>query len=245
MANETCIALLPGRAVLRAGGRLVEQTAGEGWDGALQALSGLLKDARPRGKVAVVLSHFYARAQFMEPPPLRLTPAEMEGWIAGRLVESYGSEAASWRAVWQDVPPGRVLPVALMEGLRYDTLVRHLREAGLDVNRAEPWFSVAWNRHRRSIRGDGWLALLEPGRLALARVQGGRPVSLRFAQTGAAPMEVLGALMARESLNLGVATPGTLWLAAVGVAVPEQAELGGCAMRSLLPAGVDGSGLLP
>lgn len=244
MAQDTAIALLPGRAVLRAGGRLLEQAGSDGWEGALTALEGLLAQARPQGGASVVLSHHFARALLLPPPPVRLSAQEMDGWVAGRLVESYGPEAQAWRPVWQDVPPGRPLPVAVMEGGHYDTLARHLREAGLTLNRAEPWLAAAWNRHRRSLSGTGWLALLEPGRLALARVEAGWPRSLRSAQLGTDPLADLVALMARESLNAGVPAGGTLWLAAVGVATPPTGELAGCTLRSLLPAGVNGGGLL-
>lgn len=240
------LALLPGHAVLRSGGRLLEQAEGEGWEGALAALDAVLDRARPRGRVRVVLSHHFARALLLPPPSVRLSRAEMDGWVAGRLAESYGAEAAAWRPVWQDVPPGRPVPVAVMDAARFDQLAGQLKEAGLAIGSAEPWFGAAWNRHRRALAGRaGWLALLEPGRLALARVEAGRPASLRMAQAGAEPLADLAAMIARESLHGAVESQGDLWLAAVGMTTPASGTLAGCSLHGLLPAGAALSGLLP
>lgn len=244
--SADALALLPGHAALRTGGRLLEQAAGEGWEGALAALESLLAQVRPRGGVRVVLSHHFSRPLLLPPPPVRLSPAEMDGWVAGRLTESYGTEAAAWRPVWQDMPPGRPVPVAVMDGARFDRLDRQLKEAGLVIGSAEPWFSVAWNRHRRVLAGrSGWLALLEPGRIALARVESGRPASLRTAQSGAEPLADLAAMIVRESLHGGVEGRGDLWLAAVGVDAPAAGTLAGCDLHGLLPNGAAWSGLLP
>jgi hypothetical protein len=242
---EHALALLPGRAVLRAGGGPREQAAGEGWDGALAGLRALLDKAHPRGAIHVVMSHHFSRLLLLAPPPLRLNGAEMEGWIDGRLSELYGVEAAAWRAVWQDPPPGRPIPVAVMEAARFDGLLELLREAGLRPGRVEPWFAAAWNRHRRAMAGrSGWFALLEPGRIALARVEGRRPITLRVAQGGAEPMQDLSALLTRESLHGGVTRQGDLWLAAAGVQAPVSGDLAGCAIRPLLHAGAGVEALL-
>jgi hypothetical protein len=249
--SANAFALLPGHAALRADGRLLEQAAGEGWEGALAALDALLAQARPRGGVRVVLSHHFARALLLPPPPVRLSRAEMDGWVTGRLAESYGAEAVAWRPVWQDMPPGRPVPVAVMDGARFDRLDRQLKESGLVIGSVEPWFSAAWNRHRRVLAGrSGWLALLEPGRIALARVESGQPASLRTAQAGADPLADLAAMIARESLHGGVEGRGDLWLAAVGVDgvgvdKPAAGTLAGCVLHGLLPNGAAWSGLLP
>lgn len=244
---DNALALLPGRAVLRAGGAgPLEQVAGEGWDGALAGLRALLDKAHPRGALHVVLSHHFARLLLLAPPPLRLGGAEMEGWIEGRLAELYGVEAAAWRAVWQDPPPGRPIPVAVMESAQFDSLLGLFKEAGLRPGQVEPWFAAAWNRYRRALAGrSGWLALLEPGRIALARVEGRRPLTLRVAQGGPEPMQDLAALLTRESLHGGVTGQGELWLAAAGVRAPVSGHLAGCAIRPLLPAGAGVEGLLP
>lgn len=243
---DIAIALLPGRAVLRAGGRLLDQAVGEGWEGTLEALRGLLGKADARGAAAVVLSHHFSRPMLLAPPPVRLSAAEMDGWIGASLAELYGAEADAWRAAWQDVPPGRPLPVAVMESVRLEQLLALGRESGLSLERVEPWFAAAWNRFRRDmVGGTGWLALLEPGRIALARIEQGRPAGLRLSQCGADPAGELSALLARESLHGGVTGKGELWLAATGVELPVTGSLAGYAPRALLPAGADAAGWLP
>lgn len=244
LSPDNAFALLPGRVILRTGGRLLEESAGEGWDGALDGLVGLLKRIRPRGGLRAVLSQHFSRVLLLPPPPIRLAAAEMDGWVAASLAERYGAEAAGWRGIWQDVPPGRPVPVAVAEAGRLDELLRRCGEAGSRVARIEPWFVAAWNRHHGHLaRKSGWFALLEPGRAALARIESGLPLAMRIGHTGAAPLDDLAALVARERLNTTDVT-GELWLATAGVAVAPGAAPAGCALRLLSPAGADLSALL-
>jgi hypothetical protein len=243
---DPALALLPGRALLSAGGRLLERAAGEGWEGALEALDGLLAEARPRGGARISLSHHFARVLLLSPPPVRLSAAEMDGWVAEQLNGAYGAEAAAWRPVWQDVPPGRAVPVALMDGARYDQLRERIKAHGLSLGQAMPWFVVVWNRHRRRIgHTHGWLALVEPERLVLARIEGGRPVSLRTAQVGPAPADDLAALVTRESLHHDAAAGTDIWLAAAGIALPGEMSFAGRRVHLLSPAGAHWNALLP
>jgi len=244
-STNNALALLPGGAVLRAGGRLLDHSEGEGWSGALAALDTLLSQARPVGAIEVVLSHNFSRVLLLSPPPVRLDGEEMAGWLADCLGRDYGPEAATWHTAWQDAAPGRPVPVAVMDKERHDRLRERIREAGLTTKRMEPWFASAWNRFRRSLaRQSGWFALLEPGRIALARVEIGRPVGLRIHQTSGVPAADLKAMIDRESLHCAVSEEGHLWVAAVGVEFPLTGTLAGFRVHGLLPAGSMASGML-
>jgi hypothetical protein len=240
------LALLPGRAVLRTGGRLLEQAEGEGWAGALASLGRLLAQARPAGPLAGVLSHHFARSFLVPPPPVRLSAQEMAGWLPDCLARDYGAEAAGWELAWQDAAPGRPVPVAALDRERLARLQARLAQDGLGLKSLEPWFASAWNRHRAALgRQSGWFALLEPGRMALARVAAGRPVALRTQQCAGAPAEELQAMIRRETLHGGFAETGPVWVVAVAVALPVAGDLAGRPVHVLSPAGAGAGAMLP
>ena len=250
LSNSPAILLLPGRALLRRGGQAQEAARGEGWDGALAALETLLPTlARGQG-VRIGLSHHFAGLHLLPAPPVRLAAEEMRGWLSERLAEDFGVEAEGWRLAWEDVPPGRPVPVTSLPAERYDALRDRLLASGHAVKQLSPWLASAWRQHHRAIgRGRAWLALLEAGRLVLLRVAKGRPTSVVMSRLGDASVDsqasLLAAAIARQALHLGVAAEGDVWLLAPDQRVDAFPPGSSLRLRPLLPAGSGWGGLLP
>ena len=162
------------------------------------------------------------------------------------MAEIYGPDAAGWQLVWHDTAPGRPVPVAALERALVARLQERLAQDGLKLKSLAPWFASAWNRHHAALgRQSGWLALLEPGRMALARVEAGRPVALRTQHVTRTPAEDLKAMIQRETLHGGFAESGPVWTVAVNVDLPVGGSLAGHPIQALLPAGTGAAGLLP
>lgn len=232
--------MLPGRALLRHAGGLAEEIRGDGWDGALAGLEALLKSRRPGRDLDIRLSHHFAALHLLPPPPMRLGMEEMQGWLGERLAADFGAEAAAWRLAWQDVPPGRPVPVASLPADRYQALTDRVSAAGGRARRVAPWFVPAWAGHHRALgRGMAWLALAEPGRLALARVEGGRAVSLGLSRLDPASALAgqVAAALGRQALQAGVPAQGDVWLLA-----PEGGEAGSLAGSALRLRPLQGHG---
>ncbi len=245
LSPEHAVLLLSGRVLLRADGRLLEQSAEPGWEGGLATLDQLLLEARAKGAVRVSLSHHFARVLVVEPPPVRLKADEMDGWVRGQLSQAYGAEAESWHRVWQDVPPGRKVPVAVIDASRYAELEQRLAAGDLKLAHASPWLVDAWQRHDRSIGSkSGWLALVEPGRIVVAKVDHGRLAATRTVQADADPVGALADLLAREKLQS--ATPGgdELWLMAPALHAAWQGLAPAYRVHELMPGQVGWGGLL-
>lgn len=211
--SDRCL-LLPGRALLRHAGGLAEEVQGESWDGALSSLESLLGSGRTGRGLDIRLSHHFAAMHLLPPPPVRLRAGEMRGWLEEQLTADFGAEVRSWRLAWQDVPPGRPVPVASLPADRYQALLDRLPATGVEARHVAPWFVSAWARHHRALgRRAAWLALAEPGRLVLARVEGGRPVGLGMSRLDAGSS--LAAAVRRQALHLGAPAQGNVWLLAL------------------------------
>lgn len=248
LSTDAGILLLPGRALLGRGGRALDERRGEGWDGALSSLEAVLKQAGRVGGVRVGLSHHFASMHVFEPPAVRLPRDEMQGWLRERLSQDFGTEAESWRLAWQDVPPGRHVPVAALPVDRFEALHAQLHAVGASLKQLAPWFLTAWTRHRTALASaNTWLALAEPGRLALARVEHGRPVHVGMSRLDAGQASAVtaqvAAAVARQALRLGVAVEGEVGLLAPDL--PVEGAVPGSSLRFRLLDGAGWGGVLP
>lgn len=222
LSTDTSILLLPGRAVMWHDGQSLKARRGEGWEGALASLETLLKQAGKVRGVRVGLSHHFASLHVFAPPAVRLPRDEMQGWLRERLAQDFGAEAESWRLAWQDVPPGRHVPVASMPAERLEALASRLHAVGASLKRLSPWFVTAWKRHQAALGpADTWLALVEAERLALARVARGHLIHVGMGRLEAGPADSVAAqvasAVARQALRLGVAAEGDVALLAPGM----------------------------
>lgn len=248
LSTDAAVLLLPGRAFMRHGGRVREVACGTGWDGALDGLASLSKEKGPVRGARVALSHHFASPHVFAPPPMRLNGDEMQGWLRERLGQDFGVEAETWRLAWQDTPPGRPVPAATLTAERHDALMACLDAMRIRLRHLNPWFVSAWGRHHRALgQGGAWLALVEPGRLALARVEKGRPIHLGMSRLEAdsalsLPAQVAAAVT-RQALHLGVPEAGEVCLLAPSMAV--EGGLPGSSLRlRLLDGGAGWGGLL-
>lgn len=248
LSTDTSVLLLPGRALMRHGGRALEERSGEGWEGALASLESLLKQAGKVRGARVGLSHHFASLHVFAPPSVRLPRDEMHGWLRERLAQDFGTEAEAWRLAWQDVPPGRYVPVAALPAERLDTLTTQLHAMGASLKQLAPWFVTAWKRHQAALgSADVWLAMVEAGRLALARVEHGRLIQVgmgRLETTSAASVATqVAAAVARQALRLGVAAEGEVVLLAPEISIEGIPP--GTSLRFRPLAGAGWGGLLP
>ncbi len=218
-------ALLPGRAVLaRSGSAPASAQAGNGWEGALAALEGLLDERRPTGGIHLSLSHHFVRLFLVDPPPTWLRHGEMLAWLRERLADTL-EDVGGWRLVWPDLPPGRAVPVCAMPTENLDGLEVLLARRRLRPRNIRPWLDVKWSRRRRQLgRVTGWYALLEPGIVTLLHLARGRITRLRQRLMGEEGAAALAALLQREALLAGMTPQGELWLEGVGMAL-ERAQL--------------------
>lgn len=229
------IALAPGRVALTGGGieRVVEHGTAD-WTGALAALDAALAAVPASGRRAeVVLSHHFARLYLLAPPAVWLRPDEMRAWLDERLAEALPDPRA-WHLVWDDGPPGRTVTVAAMPRAALDELRTLLVRHRLRARSLRPWLARLWQRRGRALRRySGWLGMLEPGRLLLARIERGRLASLCQRRLGAQPALELAGHVARQALLTGAPAHGPIWLDLAGVRDDWQNLGGGLAPRIL------------
>jgi hypothetical protein len=113
-------------------------------------------------------------------------------------------------------------------------LVETLASSGIKPVEIRPWLAVSWQRMRRQVGSrSGWYALVEPGRVALASVAGGRFQSLRSALTPADPAPALSGLIRREALLGGASLAAApLWIDCILERVDWRGLEGGLSVQA-------------
>lgn len=215
LSPDIRIALTPGLVAVAAPRLYREAQVAEGGD-ALAALDELLASLQLRGRVRVVLSHELARVWLLPAPPVRLSTDEMKGWVQGHLAQQFGDAAQGWRLVWQPTPPGQPVLAGAIEAGWFAALQQILSTHGLKPAAVEPWLATACARLPAALGREGaWLALAEPGRITLARVERGAFRALRSSRMSGDPAAALAGMVARESLLAELADDSPVWLESV------------------------------
>jgi hypothetical protein len=195
---KTTPALLePGRATLAG----TVRAGGEGWQGALEALEALLAERRLRRLNLVLSNHFVRYLVVPEDAQVR-SPAERNAYLAHHFAAVYGERAAHWSFAAERGGDGTCLAAAVdAELIGAARAMAARRKTALA--RAEPLAAAAFNRARRRLGGGArFFAVLEPGRVCLLLLDGGRVVRVASQRCADAQRE-LERLLAMEALDAG------------------------------------------
>lgn len=240
LSPDIRIALTPGLVAVAAPQLYREAPVAEGGD-VLAALDELLRPLQLRGRVRVVLSHELARVWLLPSPPVRLNAAEMKGWVREHLARQFGEPVQGWRLAWQPAPPGQPVLTGAVEAGWFAAMRQILSEHGLKLAAVEPWLAPACARLRAAPGGRAWLALAEPGRITLARLERGVFRALRSSRVSGDPAAALAGMVARESLLADFSDAVPVWLETVQVQADWR---GGSGLEVRQPASAQ-TGLAP
>jgi hypothetical protein len=226
LSPDIRIALTPGLVAVAAPRLYRETRVAEGGD-ALATLGELLGSLQLHGRARVVLSQEFARVWMLPAPPVRLKMAEMKGWVHDQLARQFGDSVEGWRFAWQPTPPGQPVLTGAVEAGWFAAMQQILSEHGLKPVAVEPWLVAACARLPAALgRGGAWLALAEPGRITLARVERGAFRALRSSRMAGDPAAALAGMVARESLLAELADDSPVWLESVQVQADWRSNAG-------------------
>jgi hypothetical protein len=178
---------------------------GQPWSAALAALAGVVADIVARGgrrdEATVILSNHFVHYALV--PWSDLIESDEEGVSLARhhLAETYGAAAERWQLRIAGTDADAMRLVSAVEPELLDELRRLIGAAGLRLVSIQPRLMAVCNRHRQRLgAGESWLALVEPGSLCLALLQGEGFAGLRQARLGEAWTVDLATTLERESL---------------------------------------------
>ncbi len=188
----------------RAGVRSSSACAGAGWRAALDTLGDMLAKEKVAGADATLtLSSHWVRFLVLPWNPALLKQNEEIEFARARLVQVHGESAADWELRLTGAESGATQIAAAIERPLLDGIAATCKAADLRTISIQPRLMSVWNGARGQIGKDAWVALIEPGRLLLCRVRGGRWESLR-----ARPLRgnsvVLGEELDQERMLLGL-----------------------------------------
>ncbi len=198
--------------------RLYREARVEEGSDALYTLAELLGSLKLKGRARVVLSHEMARVWLLPAPPVRLKTDEMKGWISAYLARHFGIATDGWQLAWQPAPPGQPVFAGAIDVGWLAAMNQVLKDKGVKPVAVEPWLVTVSHRLRNKLgKGAAWLALAEPGRITLARFEGGAFRGLRSSRIVDDPAETLAAMVGRESLLANIDDHSPIMLEAVQV----------------------------
>jgi len=216
----------------------------EPWQGAVAALARVAGELQGAGAaVTVVLSNHFVRYDLI-PWSEGLGNAEEEAaFVRYRFAKVHGERSKAWDLRLSPGPAGSVRVASAVDL----ALVQALRECFPASGRArlasiQPYLMAAFNRWRPLVAGGrGWLLLVEPSRLCLARVEDGRWLAVRNTRGDFEDPAAWADLIDRERHRVGGdATPEAAYVHAPRNGEVPSSEVRGWTFRSLAIAPPEG-----
>ena len=215
------------------GGVGCADSSGEPWRAGLEALA---RELQQRGVAKrtcqVVLSNHFLRYQMVPWRPEINTRRERAALAQAQYRAVFGDAAQSWSVRLADAGYGEPgLACAVDEALVRE-LERLLEQAGVGAASIEPYPVAAINLWRRELKAESfWLALLEPGRLWLARAEHGNWTGVATRRlAGGTAEEALASLAQEAAVIDGELAGATVYCVACGLDLDR--------VRALREAGV-------
>lgn len=181
------------------------------WQASVDALTAESSFNR-RSSLSVVLSNRFCRFSVLERPPAISTDAEAHAYAQHRTQAIYGGASGEWSLVLCASGRERLLacsvPLALVSALRELCAAKKARLASI-----QPFFSAAWRRRARSLRGrGGWFVVHEPKRVVAGLLSNGRWLHLAARNCADSMDGVLDVLDRERELVAAKAAHDIVWL---------------------------------
>ena len=186
---------------------LVEADGASGWPALIDALARALpKVGEARAEVRTVVSNHFARYTLLPGVELLASDEERLALARHQFQAIHGERAAGWRVALAEHGSRTSNLAAALDAEMLDALVATLTAAGHVPRSVEPLLATAVNACRSEIdRGTAWLAVAEPGRLCVGRLENRRWVDIRNARASRAPDAELAVVLEQMRLAAGAA----------------------------------------
>jgi hypothetical protein len=160
------------------------------------ALSGLARGARCR----VVVSSAFARYALVPFSSAVIGREANEALAAHVFRRTHGERVDAWRIRVAPAPAGHLRLACALDTSLLDVLAAAARERGVMLSAIEPAFVAGYNAACRRLPSSCWLAVVEPGRLALGLLRDGQWRRLASQRLNADVDSELPFALARESM---------------------------------------------
>lgn len=184
------------------------------------AMSGLARGTRCR----VIVSSAFARYALV-PFSAAVAGREANEALADQVFRrTHGERVDGWRVRVAAAPAGHPRVACALDASLLDALAAAAQKRGVTLSAIEPAFIAGFNAVCRRLPSSCWLAVVEPGRLALGLLIEGRWRRLASERCGTEVHEALACALVREALLVeGAEAVAKLpcWTVRFGEARPE------------------------
>jgi hypothetical protein len=153
-------------------------------------------------RLSIALSHQIAPIWQLEAPPVFLNWSETQGWAHEALRNKIGPLADQWkvRAEWSAQDSTVIASSIPDEWL--DALLGVFKRNKMHIVRVQPWVTAFCANEKKLLKkSDTWLALVEAGRICLARVNHGHLQRVRVESFADSAVSALHNMLHRAALT--------------------------------------------
>lgn len=153
-------------------------------------------------RLSIALSHQIAPIWQLDAPPIFLNWSETQGWAHEELRKKIGPLADQWkvRAEWS--AQGNTVIASSIHDQWLEALLGVFNRNKMHIVRVQPWVTECCASEKKVLKKtDTWLALVEAGRICLARVDHGNLQRVRIESFVDSAVSALSNMLHRAALT--------------------------------------------
>ncbi len=166
---------------------------------------------KPNTHLNIVLASSFVRYLALPPQQIRMNSAEKLAYATAAYREVYGIAANDWQIQLHDAPPHQTTIIAAVDKKLLSTISQIAQNHQLKLDGIQPYLMAAFNGLVEQItKVNGYLVIVESGRLLLVHLHQGQCQNLRTYVTADDWQVELKRLMMREVLLNEVSSDGVV-----------------------------------
>ncbi|HYN53166.1 MAG TPA: hypothetical protein VES38_00485 [Methylotenera sp.] len=166
---------------------------------------------RPNTHLNIVLANNFVRYLALPPQQVPMNAAEKSAYATAAYREVYGIAANDWHIQLHDAPPHQTTIVAAVDKKLLSMLSQITQNKQIKLNGIQPYLMTVFNGLAEQLKKvNGYLAIVESGRLLLVQLKQGQCENLRTYVTTDDWQAELKRLMMRELLLNGFSNDGVV-----------------------------------
>jgi len=169
-------------------------------------------------RISITTSHHISPVWLVDSPDVQLSWKEYQAWASEFIHSKMGISSDEWKVIAQPNEETSTTLISAIHTEFFAYIQASLKKGFVTVIRVEPWLARFIRRFKNKLKNnDTWVALVEPEKICLVRIQSNEIRSVKLESSGYNPALVLKSMLQKDFILLDGSAPDRLLIQPVDV----------------------------